>query len=115
MLSFSKNVWRSNILKFDDTNPSKEKGEFEEKIKKDSEALQIKTDTYSSNYFAQLREYMLTILKKGKTYCSNTNPALMKEERTKGVKNKNRDNSVEDNRKSWEHMCSENPSDEIVF
>ena len=115
MLSFSKNVWRSNILKFDDTNPSKEKGEKEEKIKKDSEALQIKTDTYSSNYFAQLREYMLTILKKGKTYCSNTNPALMKEERTKGVKNKNRDNSVEDNRKSWEHMCSENPSDEIVF
>ena len=58
MLSFSKNVWRSNILKFDDTNPSKEKGEFEEKIKKDSEALQIKTDTYSSNYFAQLREYI---------------------------------------------------------
>ena len=39
----------------------------------------------------------------------------MKEERTKGVKSKNRDNSVEDNRKSWEHMCSENPSDEIVF
>ena len=39
----------------------------------------------------------------------------MKEERTKGVKSKNRDNSVEDNVKIWEQMCSENPSDEIVF
>ncbi len=58
---------------------------------------------------------MLTVLKKGKTYCSNTNPALMKEETTKGVKSKNRDNSIEDNIKSWEQMCSENPSDEIVF
>ncbi len=87
------------ILRFDDTNPNKEKGEFEENIKKDSEALQIKTDkiTYSSNYFAQLREYMLTMLKKGNAYCDNTDPSLMKEERTKGVKSKNRDNSVEDN------------------
>ena len=103
------------ILRFDDTNPSKEKGEFEENIKKDLEALQIKADkvTYSSNYFPQLREYMLTMLKEGKAYCDNTDPALMKEERTNGVKSKNRDNSVEDNIKIWEQMCSENPSDEI--
>ena len=58
------------ILRFDDTNPSKEKGEFLESIKTDLKRLEIVPDqvSYSSDHFPKLRELMTELIKKGKAY-----------------------------------------------
>jgi glutamyl-tRNA synthetase len=62
------------IVRFDDTNPSKEKSEFEESIKEDLLLLGIKGDviTYTSNYFDQLYDYAIQIIKSGKAYVDDT-------------------------------------------
>jgi len=103
------------ILRFDDTNPSKEKGEFEENIMKDLKSLEIIPDqlTHSSDYFSKIKEYMETMIKDGKAYCDNTDGEKMKEERTNGIKSKNRDNSIEENLKIWNEMCKDEPTAEI--
>ena len=103
------------ILRFDDTNPSKEKGEFLESIKEDLKKLEIIPDeiSYSSNYFPKLREFMTTLIKEGNAYCDNTEHEKMKEERMNGIKSAKRDVSVEENLKIWEEMQGDNPSQEI--
>jgi glutamyl-tRNA synthetase len=62
------------IVRFDDTNPSKEKSEFEESIKEDLLLLGIKGDvvTYTSNYFDQLYDYAIQMIKSGKAYVDDT-------------------------------------------
>ena len=103
------------ILRFDDTNPSKEKGEFLESIKEDLKKLEIIPDeiSYSSNHFPQLREFMTTLIKEGNAYCDNTEHEKMKEERMNGIKSSKRDTSIEENLKIWEEMQGDNPSKEI--
>lgn len=46
------------IVRFDDTNPSKESNEFVENVLKDIETLGVKYDvvTYTSDYFPKLME-----------------------------------------------------------
>ena len=103
------------ILRFDDTNPSKEKGEFLESIKEDLKRLEIVPDlvSYSSDHFPKLRELMTELIKKGKAYCDNIDPVKMREDRMNGVKSAKRDTSIEENLKVWKEMQGENPSDEI--
>jgi len=103
------------ILRFDDTNPSKEKGEFLESIKADLKRLEIVPDeiSYSSNHFPKLRELMTTLIKEGNAYCDNIEPEKMKEERMNGIKSAKRDTSIEENLKIWEEMQGDNPSAEI--
>jgi glutamyl-tRNA synthetase len=62
------------ILRFDDTNPSKEKMEFEQSIKEDLAMLNIKPDVinHTSNHFAKLYEYALVLIKKGLAYVDDT-------------------------------------------
>ncbi|CAG8547450.1 10520_t:CDS:10, partial [Acaulospora colombiana] len=68
------------IVRFDDTNPSKEKEEFEESIKEDLALLGIRPDlvTYTSDHFEELYQYAVKIIKKGLAYVDdtdvNTNP-----------------------------------------
>ena len=103
------------ILRFDDTNPSKEKGEFLESIKTDLKRLEIVPSlvSYSSDHFPKLRELMTELIKKGKAYCDNIDPEKMREDRMNGVKSEKRDTSIEENLKIWEEMQGDNPSDEI--
>jgi glutamyl-tRNA synthetase len=55
------------LLRFDDTNPSKEKMEFEESICKDVELLGITPDavTHTSEHFQRLYEEAIRLIKKG--------------------------------------------------
>ena len=102
------------ILRFDDTNPSKEKGEFLESIKTDLKRLEIVPNlvSYSSDHFPKLRELITELIKKGKAYCDNIDPEKMREDRMNGVKSEKRDTSIEENLKVWEEMQGDNPSDE---
>ena len=60
-------------LRFDDTNPAKEEQEFVDAIKKDVEWLGFKWDTerYASDYFQQLYDWAIELIKKGKAYVDN--------------------------------------------
>src|SRR5690606_13417505 len=60
-------------LRFDDTNPAKEEQEFVDAIKNDVECLGFKWDqlVYDSDYFQQLYDWAIDLIKKGKAYVDN--------------------------------------------
>ena len=62
------------LIRFDDTNPSKEKAEFEQSIVEDLALLGVHADSssYTSDYFDQLQQYCVEMIKKGKAYADDT-------------------------------------------
>ncbi len=57
-------------LRFDDTNPAKEEQEYVDAIKRDVEWLGFKwnTERYASDYFDQLYDWAVLLIKEGKAY-----------------------------------------------
>ncbi len=97
-------------LRFDDTNPAKEEQEFVDAIKRDVEWLGFEWDTerYASDYFQQLYDWALTLIKKGKAYVddqSSEEMAFQKGSPTEpGTESPNRNRSVEENLALFESM-----------
>lgn len=96
------------IIRFDDTNPSKESNEFVENLLKDIDTLGIKYDAvnYTSDYFPQLMKMAENLLVQGKAYVDDTPREQMKRERMDGIESKCRNNSVEDNIALWKEMIA---------
>lgn len=94
------------ICRFDDTNPSKEKEEFQDAIVEDLALMEIHPDktSYSSDYFEEMYQYCVILLKAGKAYADDTDQIIMREERMNGVASKRRDDSVEENLARFEVM-----------
>ncbi|XP_020590614.1 glutamate--tRNA ligase, cytoplasmic isoform X2 [Phalaenopsis equestris] len=94
------------IIRFDDTNPSKESNEFVENLLLDIETLGIKYDavTYTSDYFPQLMEMAERLITKGKAYVDATPREQMQKERMDGIESKCRNNKVEENLLLWKEM-----------
>lgn len=86
------------IIRFDDTNPSKEKTEFQDAIIEDLALLGIKGDqvTYSSDYFDQMYDLALQLIKDNKAYCDDTPLETMREQRMDGIASEKRDRPVEE-------------------
>ncbi len=90
-------------LRFDDTNPSKEEQEYVDAIKHDVNWLGYdwSEECYSSDYFQQLYDWALLLIKNGKAYVdsqSSEDMATQKGTPTKpGVNGPYRDRSVEEN------------------
>ena len=66
-------------LRFDDTNPSRENQNFVDSIKKDIEWLGFKwagETLYASDYFEQLYDFALTLIKDGKAYVDSRSQAV---------------------------------------
>src|SRR3982750_2621932 len=63
-------------LRFDDTNPITEETEYVESIKQDIKWLgfEWKNEHYASDYFDQLYEYALLLIKKGLAYVDDLTP-----------------------------------------
>ena len=98
-------------LRFDDTNPTKEKTEFVESIKKDVEWLgaEFKDHLYfASDYFDQMYDAAITLIKKGKAYVCDLSPEEIREYRgtlkEPGKNSPYRDRSVEENLDLFERM-----------
>ena len=72
------------IVRFDDTNPLKEKQEFEDSILYDLELMGIKPDrtTHTSDYFQELHDWCIQMIKSGHAYADDTEQTLMRERRT---------------------------------
>jgi len=91
-------------LRFDDTNPEKENDEYVNSIKEDVEWLGFHwagEPRFASNYFDQLYDYAVGLIKDGKAYVDDLTPEEMREYRgtlTEAGKNSPyRDRSVEEN------------------
>lgn len=89
------------IIRFDDTNPSKEKEEFQDSIIEDLKLLGIKGDrlTFSSDYFQEMFDLCVKMIKEGKAYCDDTPTERMREERMEGIASARRERTVEENLK----------------
>ncbi|KAH9930661.1 glutamate-tRNA ligase [Fomitopsis serialis] len=87
------------LIRFDDTNPTKERTEFEETILEDLALLDVKADavSHTSDYFDQLYELAIKIIKEGKAYADDTEQAEMRQQRFDGIASRHREDSVEDN------------------
>nr|XP_004670165.2 bifunctional glutamate/proline--tRNA ligase isoform X2 [Jaculus jaculus] len=94
------------IMRFDDTNPEKEKEDFEKVILEDVAMLHIKPDqfTYTSDHFETIMKYAEKLIQEGKAYVDDTPAEQMKAEREQRVESKHRQNSVEKNLQMWEEM-----------
>ena len=71
-------------LRFDDTNPTKEKQEFVESIKEDVKWLGADWEDrlfFASNYFDQMYEAAVKLIKKGKAYVSDLSAEQIREYR----------------------------------
>ncbi|KAK3924680.1 Bifunctional glutamate/proline--tRNA ligase [Frankliniella fusca] len=89
------------IMRFDDTNPAKEKV-----ILEDLKMLEIVPDqfTHTSSYFDLMLELCEKLMKEGKAYVDDTEPEQMKTEREQRVESKNRNNSLQKNLAMWNEM-----------
>jgi len=97
-------------LRFDDTNPAKEEQEFVDAIKKDISWLGYNWDTecYASDYFQQLYDWGIELIKSGKAYVdSQTSEAIAQQKgtpNTPGTPSPFRDRSVVENLELLEKM-----------
>ncbi|KAL4964440.1 glutamate--tRNA ligase GUS1 [Aspergillus stella-maris] len=95
------------LVRFDDTNPSNEKQEFQDAILEDLALMGIKPDrtSYSSDYFKELHQYAVQIIKDGNAYADDTDQDTMRDQRMKGEPSKRRDAPVEENLAHFEEMA----------
>ena len=98
-------------LRFDDTNPTKEKMEFVESIKADVAWLGADWEDrlfFASNYFDQMYEAAVALIKKGKAYVCDLTADQIREYRgtltEPGKNSPYRDRSVEENLQLFEEM-----------
>ena len=100
-------------LRFDDTNPSKEDIEYVDSIKTDVRWLGFDWEDreyYASDYFQQLYEFALRLIRKGKAYVDDLNAEQIREYRgtltEPGKASPYRNRSPEENLALFERMRS---------
>ncbi|KAK4656704.1 hypothetical protein QC762_206610 [Podospora pseudocomata] len=93
-------------LRLDDTNPDKEKEEYQDAIIEDLAMMGIKCDTltYTSDYFDYLYDMAIKMIKEGHAYADDTDQETMRNERWNGIASKRRDTPVEENLRIFEEM-----------
>ena len=98
-------------LRFDDTNPTKEKTEFVESIKADVEWLGADFDDrcyFASNYFEKMYEAAIKLIKKGKAFVCDLSADEIREYRgtltEPGKNSPYRERSIEENLDLFERM-----------
>jgi glutaminyl-tRNA synthetase len=97
-------------LRFDDTNPSKEETEYVESIMEDIQWLGFKWDGlyYASDYFQQLYQWAVQLIKAGKAFVCDLNADELREYRgtltEPGKESPYRNRSLEENLDLFERM-----------
>ena len=98
-------------MRFDDTNPTKEKSEFVESIKADIKWLGADWEDrlfFASDYFPQMYEAAVKLIKKGKAYVCDLTAEQIREYRgtltEPGKESPYRSRSVEENLQLFEEM-----------
>jgi len=99
-------------LRFDDTNPDKEEQEFVDSIREDVKWLGFEwaEERYASDYFQQLYDWAVQLIKEGKAYIDDQSSEVINEQRKTpfepGIESPYRNRSVEENLDLFERMKS---------
>ena len=98
-------------LRFDDTNPTREEVEYVEAIQEDVRWLGFDWDNrlyYASDYFEQLYQFAVQLIRKGKAYVCDLSPREMKDYRgtltEPGRESPYRNRTAEENLNLFERM-----------
>lgn len=97
-------------LRFDDTNPEKEEQEFVDAIKEDIKWLGFTYDQelYASDYFQQLYDWAIEMIKQGKAYVDEQPSELITEQRKNptepGIESPYRNRPIEESLDLFERM-----------
>ncbi len=98
-------------MRFDDTNPTKERTEFVDSMIEDIKWLGVDWEDrlfYASSYFEQMYEAAVKLIKKGKAYVCDLTPEEIREYRgtlkEPGKNSPYRDRSIEENLQLFEEM-----------
>src|SRR5690554_4434542 len=97
-------------LRFDDTNPAKEEQEFVDSIREDVKWLgfQWEEERFASDYFQQLYDWAVQMIKDGKAYVDDQSSEIINEQRKNpgeaGIESPCRQRSVEENLELFEKM-----------
>ncbi len=97
-------------LRFDDTNPAKEEKAYVDAIKRDVEWMGFtwEKECYASDYFQELYDWAIQLIKEGKAYVDSQSSEAMAEQKgtptEPGVAGPYRDRSVEENLDLFERM-----------
>lgn len=94
------------VLRFDDTNPSKEKHEFVEAIIQDLQTLGVKHSklSYTSDYFDIIFQHGRQLIKKNLAYVDNTDVDTMRKQRKQKIASECRSFPIEKNLQIYEKM-----------
>ncbi|WP_322971193.1 glutamine--tRNA ligase/YqeY domain fusion protein [Faecalibacter sp. LW9] len=97
-------------LRFDDTNPAKEEQEFVDSIREDVKWMGFEwaEERYASDYFQQLYDWAVQMIKDGKAYVDDQSSEVINEQRKTpfepGIESPCRARSVEENLELFEKM-----------
>ncbi|KAI0182435.1 glutamyl-tRNA synthetase [Xylaria flabelliformis] len=94
------------LCRFDDTNPSKEKMEFQDAILFDLKPMNIVPEkiTYSSDYFQQMHDYAIQLIKDGKAFADDSELGKGDEDRKNRLPSKRRDLGIDETLARFEEM-----------
>jgi len=104
-------------LRFDDTNPEKESVEYVNSIRRDVEWLGFSwhSNPFASDYFDQLYQYAIDLIKQGKAYVDSQSAEEMRANRgtltEPGVDSPYRERSIEENLQLFEDMKNDKYAD----
>jgi glutaminyl-tRNA synthetase len=104
-------------LRFDDTNPEKESVEYINSIRRDVEWLgfEWQSNPFASDYFDQLYEFALDLIRQGKAYVDSQNADDMRANRgtlkEPGLDSPYRERSIEENLQMFEAMKDDKYAD----
>lgn len=100
-------------LRLDDTNPSKEEVEYVDSIKEDIQWLGFQWEgepKYASDYFDQLYDWTIQLIKEGKAYVDDQSAEVISEQRgvptRPGIESPYRNRSVEENLDLFQRMTN---------
>lgn len=104
------------LLRFDDTNPSKETQDFVDNIIQDLAKLEIYPDatSHTSDHFGVIMERMREMISNGDAYLDNTDVEEMRKQRWDGIESKCRAQTTEENLALWEEFVKGNKPEYCV-
>ncbi|OAF71857.1 hypothetical protein A3Q56_00355 [Intoshia linei] len=94
------------IMRFDDTNPNKEKSEYEKAILQDLKTLKVEWDihTYTSDSFEKILDFANIMIKNDLAYVDDRCVEIIRSEREKMIEPICRNNTTSENLKKWQEM-----------
>ncbi|KAH9885017.1 glutamyl-tRNA synthetase [Xylariomycetidae sp. FL2044] len=96
----------SLLCRFDDTNPSNERMEFQDAILLDLKLMNIVPDriSYSSDYFQQMHDYAVQLIKDGKAFADDSELGKGNKDRENRLPSKRRDLGIDETLARFEDM-----------